>query len=263
MRKALILAASISLLGNPRAPAGGGMNDPILRMKLGQALAGQKKYAEALDDYLWCFDHGTNDPSFVGVRGSFLLSDIAALSANYPPAKTALEERRDKAEAAARAGSAPIPVVFDAMELNRALNQRDRNLTLFDALAPGDPARKACVRLLFDELLKARRYKEITAALDPLADFAEQVAGYDRLEGVYRTPGVNGRHVEEVQRRYVILHGAGLLEAVAGVNDHDMARKLEAKILAFDRSPDTRERLAAAAARAGDTALAAEIRTGK
>src|SRR5215470_130760 len=51
-------------------------NDPMLRMPYADALAQKGKYEEALVEYLWCFDHGLEyNQSFVGVRGSFLLSN--------------------------------------------------------------------------------------------------------------------------------------------------------------------------------------------
>jgi len=53
-----------------------GTNDPSARMQFGVALAQKGKDAEALTEFLWCFDHGLEaGPAFTGVRLSFLLMD--------------------------------------------------------------------------------------------------------------------------------------------------------------------------------------------
>ncbi|MGH7968198.1 MAG: thioredoxin family protein, partial [Limisphaerales bacterium] len=52
-----------------------GTNDASARMQYGTALAQKGKNAEALAQFLWCFDHGLEtSPAFMGVRLSFLLS---------------------------------------------------------------------------------------------------------------------------------------------------------------------------------------------
>jgi tetratricopeptide (TPR) repeat protein len=70
-------------------------DDPDERYHYGQLLAFEGSYAEALDQYLWCWDQGSDTPRFLGVRVSFLLSDIARLAKDYPPAIDALRERRN------------------------------------------------------------------------------------------------------------------------------------------------------------------------
>jgi hypothetical protein len=60
-----------------------GTNDASARMQFGKALAEKGRDAEALAEYLWCFDHGLEtDPAFRGVRPSFLLMYIKNLAAH-------------------------------------------------------------------------------------------------------------------------------------------------------------------------------------
>ncbi len=81
--------------------------DPMVRMERARALAEKGEKQQALDDYLWCYDHGCeNSPAFVGVRVSFLVADIAALGRSYPPAMDALRTRRDAAEKASHSSDA-------------------------------------------------------------------------------------------------------------------------------------------------------------
>ena len=77
-----------------------GTNDPMARMDFGQALAQKGMDAEALSEFLWCFDHGLEaSPAFVGMRASFLLTDIKNLSTRFPAAREALVTRRDESQA--------------------------------------------------------------------------------------------------------------------------------------------------------------------
>ena len=67
--------------------------DPLAqtRYALGRLLAQAGKDAEALDEFLWCFDVGMKQaPGYGGVRTSYLVSDIGSLAAHYPPARQAL-----------------------------------------------------------------------------------------------------------------------------------------------------------------------------
>ncbi|MEE2907113.1 MAG: thioredoxin domain-containing protein [Planctomycetota bacterium] len=67
------------------------------RYDLGQALAAEGKYKEALEQFEWCWTNGADAPGFGGVRGSFLLMNIQRLSRHYPPAKQRLEEWMNQA----------------------------------------------------------------------------------------------------------------------------------------------------------------------
>src|SRR5258705_11611195 len=78
-----------------------GSTDPMLRSHHADALARDGRNEEALAEYLWCFDHGLDGhPEFTGVRLSFLLSSLARLGAVHPPARQAMEERRDRVQLA-------------------------------------------------------------------------------------------------------------------------------------------------------------------
>ena len=112
-----------------------GTNDPSARMQFGVALAQKGKDAEALTEFLWCFDHGLEaGPAFTGVRLSFLLMDIKNLAAHYPPAQQALETRRDERQAKVAAGSTDFQTIQDLVSLNKALGQETKNLAVFDQL---------------------------------------------------------------------------------------------------------------------------------
>jgi thiol-disulfide isomerase/thioredoxin len=121
-----------------------GTNDPMARMSYAKVLAQKGRDAEALEEYLWCFDHGNEaSPAFVGVRVSFLLADIKGLAGHYPAARKALESRRDERQAKLQAGSSDYSIATDLVELNSALDQKEKNLAVFDRLPAGSFARDA------------------------------------------------------------------------------------------------------------------------
>ena len=136
-----------------------GTNNAMARMSLAQALVEKQKYAEALDEDLWCFDHGLeNDPSFVGVRSSFLLTYIMTLSKKYPPAQEALETRRNDRETAVLSGPADSQTTRDLLRLNDTLGQKECSLSCFDRLPPNSPSRRVMRESLVEQLLSAKRY---------------------------------------------------------------------------------------------------------
>jgi thiol-disulfide isomerase/thioredoxin len=66
-------------------------DNPMLRMDLANKLVREKKYEEALEQYVWCWEQGEkHSPSFSGVRISFLLGSISRLAREYAPAKEKL-----------------------------------------------------------------------------------------------------------------------------------------------------------------------------
>jgi len=191
-----------------------GEDDPMKRQSLGDELARQGKNAEALEEYLWCFDHGNeHGPGYFGVRLSFLLGSIARLGQTYPPALTALRERRDRTVAAVLAGQAEPLTALDVSALNRELHEPERTLELYDQLGR-DKARdsSAVRRMLFDhvldELIAARRYQDVVdGAGDIRATVKQNIAQHQHTVAVFKDQDestvdyMRGRVVEQNPRR--------------------------------------------------------------
>jgi hypothetical protein len=64
-----------------------------------KALAKQGKFDEALAEYLWVWDATRDAEAWLGVRHSFLLSDMSELADGYPPAGAAMLALVEKAQA--------------------------------------------------------------------------------------------------------------------------------------------------------------------
>jgi hypothetical protein len=141
--------------------------DPMAKMDHARELVRLGKHEEALKDLLWCYDEGMKDhPEFVGVRVSFLPSQIAELGKTYPPALDALRERRNAAEALVKETGGAWNHSFALMELaslNHVLGNDAANLLLYDRLRaeqPGSPLLTFLQSVVADELVRVGRAEE-------------------------------------------------------------------------------------------------------
>jgi thiol-disulfide isomerase/thioredoxin len=225
------------------------------RYKLADTLAQQGKPADALKEYLWLFDDGMiREPSFVGVRGSFLLSSIATLGRDYPPALAALRERRDAAKARLENGAGDSAAAMDFAGLNRALGQEQSTLEVFEKLPASSPARQTLGRFVFDQLLASRRYAEAAAA-QPADDFMKK---FDRIADQVWGQGPATLNPEMRQRMQLLYveNAAKEIEALAGAGRLDDAGRLLKRVRSLDDSEPTRAVLRKHLDRASQSKLA-------
>ena len=195
------------------------------RFDLGRELARKGENAEALAEYLWCFDVGMKQaPSYAGVRVSFLLSDIASLGAHYPPALDALRARRD-GDRAKLSDDRNAAVEFGG--INHYLGEDNVTLDAFEKLPPDSSVREALGHWVFDTLLEAKRYADAAAA-SPAAKFRAQ---FDMMRAT-KTPN-------DSMRGYLVDSAAKELEALAGAGKLDDARDLLKTLLEYDHSDAT------------------------
>lgn len=240
------------------AAANGGL-DPMKRQTLGRELARSGRNEEALKEFLWCYDEGLKyRPSYVGVRSSYLLGDIARLGREYPPALAALKERRDLAEKSLSTDPKNRVAAGEYASLNHALEEDRTTLTYFDKLRGDSPIRRSLGYHIFDLLLDAKRYKD-AAEVRPyhffLGTFEEGIA---HLKEMDTTKLPNG--AAEMLRKYEVESAAKEVEALAGAEIQDDADTLIKKVLAFDHSAAAVATLRDHLARAGHADLLTESR---
>ena len=238
-----------------------GTNDPSARMQFGVALAQKGKDAEALTEFLWCFDHGLEaGPAFTGVRLSFLLMDIKNLAAHYPPAQQALETRRDERQAKVAAGSTDFQTIQDLVSLNKALGQETKNLAVFDQLPADSKTRNLISRLLTDQFLEAKRYADVLQGTDGRSAFRKAVEQFNMTLDFLGKDNPMRKQVEENLRQFTVTAGAHYFEALAGLKRNQDGKDLAGQILKFDSSQATRTLLADAAQRAENAELTQYMR---
>ena len=223
------------------------------RYNKAKELARSGDWAAALSEFLWCYDEGmVRVQSFVGVRGSFLLSDIGRMAKNYPPALAALQERRDRAEQRMLASPTDRDATRDYASINAALGEDAQTLKVFDQLSADDPRRTALGSLLsvYDLLVDAQRYGDAARAVP-----------YDRALSLFtslsRTPQTASlpESATASLRRSVVDRASKNVEVLAGSGDVTHAGALVEKVLAYDSSDATKAVLQQHLIRAGHPEL--------
>lgn len=218
------------------------------RFRHGKDLAKGGQYAEALNEYLWCFDTGMRQVlGFVGLRGSSLLSSIFELGKNYPPAMDALRERRDSSKVRLEASSMDSDALMDYGSINRVLGEAGKTLELYNNTSSlNEPLRAGLGSFVKDELLEERRYPEFVSNNPYL-----MMSGFfDVMVSYALKPGS-----DPDQRSFVTKTTAQNIEALAGSGDVAHAQDLITKLLGFDHSPPTQAALQKALSRAGHPEL--------
>ncbi len=210
--------------------------------------AGQ--YEAATKDFLWCFDTGMKKvSSYTGVRSSYVIEMLAEIGKKHPPALAALRERQAAASAALeRDRSDPTPLI-EISGLNRALGEDARTLALFDSFPPEEKTqRNVLAYIVTDQLLEARRYKDIVQA-QPYSRMSQMLAV--TANGINSLP--ESRRPE--MRRQVLESAAKNLEALAGAGDTANAKELLTALIAIDSSPETKALMQKHITRSGNTEL--------
>lgn len=230
--------------------------DPMKRQSFADKLVEQGKFAEALENYLWCFDEGGKVIGYYGVRSSFLLGKIKDLAKRYPPARDALATRRDALETTITSSqTSDMMKVLDYVRLSENLGESNKAVTLFDQLPENHPARATLVNIANDQFVKAGRYQDIVTVGNPEAVFDQFLFTANAAKAI----GVNNPDLEARTRRNIIENGGRSLEALAGAGQNDRAFALADKILQYDSSPETKGQLLTIAQRLNNQPLIAHL----
>ncbi len=231
----------------------------MTRQTAGDTLVKEGKFAEALENYLWCYDEGTkHSPSYVGVRNSFLLMQLAALAAKYPPARDALISRRDGVEAALLKNNAGDPMApFTLVQLNQNLGDPGRTLSLFDQLPANSPVRGQLVTYGMEQFSNASRYQDIVDSGSPEAAFDQATLMAKSLPTDEKSESDVRRN--DAMRQNAVAAGGRALEALAAVGQTDRANALADKILQFYQTAETKTELLKHAERGGNAVVIAHL----
>jgi hypothetical protein len=239
-------------------------DDPFARQAHGSRCSEQGLHELALEHFLWCWDHGLeHDPSYVGMRSSWLVWEIAQLAPDHEPALAALNERRSACLDALLSGDIEIdPAVGHARDLamiDRMLDRQQDTLRAWDDLAAleDDPVRAAARERLFPEaaiaMLEVRRYEDVVRGMggDPAAYAARLFEQRRDLQDVA------AEGLDETTRQQLLQHtvevAARGYAALLGLGRRDEARALMSRIADFQPTDETFLTLAELAAEhAGD-----------
>ena len=229
------------------------------RYKRAQELQQQGAYAEALAEYLWCFDVGMVEiPILSALRSTTLLSKIHSIGEFDNRAYDELKKRRDAAEEMILSGESddgkfPYSIV---KTINRKFEEPERSLHLYDQLPTGDSdrRRRSLGIYLFDELLEAQRYDDIVVS----TSYASMRHRFEHTIARRITSSQGTESVEERNgslKASAIRHAATHIEALVGSGQLEKAVELADRVLEYDSSIETVETLDKRLERVGRTDL--------
>lgn len=205
------------------------------RLKQAKEFAASGRPAEALGEYLWCYDTGMRQvDGYFLVRYSSLLQSIADLGETYPPALDALRVRRDAAKDRLLASANDMAAGKDFGSINRVLGENAQTYALFDSLSEDDPRRQHLIDTSIDRLIDAQRYRELSRAMP----YSGMPQVWEEMTQVARSPAVPAAARPQVVRRAVDW-AAAQIEARAGAGDLLDASDFIERVLIFDNSPET------------------------
>ena len=238
-----------------RPPSARAANQAAIQERLneGQRKARDGRMAEALQDYLWCYDTAFADDNAPFVQ--ILSRIIAGLGEKYAPALAALRERRDAAEQRLRTDERDRTAPYALAAINRDLKDDARTVVAYDALPPGDSRRVQLGVIAFDHLLAVQRYADAANAKGFQNMLQEFTTGFG-----YRDVDRSTKFGEGTKPGIEIAQAASRnIEALAGAGELADAKILIGKLLEFDSSEPTRTILQAHLTRAGQPQLLTQM----
>ena len=266
----LIVAKDLSLSTGAAKPASTSaaprQNDPTSRMRAAESLAQQGKQKEALDEFLWCFDHGKEaDATYHSARLTILLNDISQLGRSYPPAIKALADRRDATRELLLKFKGSFDAASDFASLTRQLGDRSGLLAVYDTLRrqgdAGGEARAVLLDDVLDQLIFARRYKDIIDDARDISDRIERTLQMSASTTERAKKDAYMKSAAEYVKQQAIQEGGNYYEALLGAGKKDEAAKLADRLIEFDNTGRTYAVLVQRSRRAGATEAADAVMT--
>jgi len=214
-------------------------------------------HAGALECYLFAFDNSLAVDGWGGVRLSYIPGEIAMLGEKYPPAKTALELRRNAREELIRGGETNFDVVAEWLSLNAYLNEKDRELALMNELQDSgrldESLREEIIDSNFDRLLAQKRYEIPCEYLDDFGNnFMFQIFHYEEaaLFPGKRRKNASGSMTDYLKIR-IADEGAKVFELALGAKKELQADEIAKRIFLHCNNAHAYSKLIDAATRAG------------
>jgi serine/threonine protein kinase len=166
--------------------APGGKPDLQEILQSANNLAAEGSYEEALQRYLWYFNHSRNDTTQGGVRLSFALSGWAELGRRYPKAKRALLEIRDADVREFSEGRGYFQLFMEVDSLNEHLGESDATMMLFKAVGEHDQRlARECYDAAEPMLVQHGEYGLCANYIgDPQARFDYLRQGWERMKAI-------------------------------------------------------------------------------
>lgn len=231
---------------------------------LARSLAKERKFEQALKEYLFVFDNSRNVAGYGGVRLSYVPGEIADIGRTYHPAILALQSRRDEREKLVLAAKADFDVLHELTSLNEYLGEPERNIALFDKLKTMGSAysevREDMLRLIWEQLAAAKRYEDLKDQVDQLAkQVASQIAESAINNDFPDDSVLSSAEYQGYLRRSIIEDGGRVYETLLAVGKAEKAKKLAKWMLTFSSDGQMYAQLINSAINAKRTDIAADF----
>lgn len=168
-------------------------SDPRLHLDLATAYLSKQRYAEALQEYLWCLDQNSEITSESANARIPVIMQALMLSPMFPPARVEIEKRRDQSRQRLLDGKGTLNDIVILATVNDASRNPGDTLAVYDQIKDkslSDETRRFFVFSVMDSLLQAHRYAEIAAATDIQAEVDREFKAYhDHLAELERGEG--------------------------------------------------------------------------
>lgn len=225
----------------------GQAGDMQARYRYAQSLLRDEQYEKATDEFEWLWNHILeHDRSFVGVRSSFMASDMERLAAAYPPALERFTKLRDALEPRVEPGDRfNDDALSDWIVLNDVVRDEQRTLDWIDRVAKRDDARRYLSRQprIFDILIARGDWALAADALLPTPSLIGILRSTDFDRAPFNTAHFRAFTINSTADDYAALLAAGRTE--------DARALAEALFATLDDSDATKDALAGRAAVAG------------
>ena len=231
---------------------------------LARSLAEERKFEQALKEYLFVFDNSRDVSGYGGVRLSYVPSEIAEIGRVYRPALVALQTRRDEREKLVIARKADFDVIHELTSLNQYLDEPERNVALFDRLKTMGPAyteiRDDIVMLIWEQLADAKRYSDLKDKIDTLAKRVASHIAESAINDDFPDKGVTSSPAYQLYlRRSVIEDGGRVYETLLALGMTEEANKLTKWMLTFSSDGEMYARLIKSALNVNRTDIGADL----
>lgn len=250
---------SIEALREHTAPKGEGRENIEARLNLARSLAASGDIEEATREYVWLWENMlVHNPAMVGVRGSFMASEMQNLANESDVAREAFRALREKAAEALKREKVEYRELDDWIVLNKVIDDEKATLTWFDQ-AKEDPrwgGMMSMISFRLEELLLANeRWADLgklhRSPMEQLKRDHQMIAMFARFR-----PQVDGltdemqKELEDMPHRNFRDKAGVLYASLLAAKRHDVAEKLAQEARRLDGSSAMLHALVSTALRA-------------
>jgi len=218
--------------------------DPHERLDAGKKAVRERRYEDALSDYIWFHDHSLEyDETLYGVRLSFALAYWTELGEVYAPATEALKEIRDRKSKMLLEGAGDRHLFTDVYAINQHLREDQATARLFLDLSIKFPVlAKQCAHTAMPALVKAKAYELAKAFVENPEEMVRNWSGHlnEEITQLEAKPEKRAP-VRQSHTRIYIENVHDLLEVLAATGGGREAARLRQVAVAAVKAPDVRE----------------------